>query len=376
LGGNVTILLGKGDGTFSAGAILPVMPSPGKALTAGDFNRDGKIDLAVAETNYVAVLLGNGDGTFGTEFTYAASEVLLALDVNGDHVLDLLTGSGVMLGNGDGSFQPAIPVNLGGQPVAGDFHRNGKVDLVAGDAILRNVSAAPSTLSVVSSASLQIGPLAPESLATAYGVNLASTTEASQTLPLVLGETSVSVKDSSGTVRAAPLLYVSPHQVNFLVPAGTSIGPANVTVMNGSVAQMTRALIVEVAPGLFVLNDDGLAAAYAISVSPDGQQTIQNLFTVQNGSLIASPIDLGPKGELVYLVLLGSGFRNASAAQTTVSIGGANAQIVDLGPQPGTDGVDQVKVLVPRDAVNHRGNVQVELDVLGAAANLVTVNIK
>jgi len=65
--------------------------------------------------------------------------------------------------------------------------------------------------------------------------------------------------------------------VNFLVPAGTTIGPATVTVMNGNAAQTARALIVEVAPGLFELNDDDLVAAYPISVSPDGQQTIQNV---------------------------------------------------------------------------------------------------
>jgi len=96
----------------------------------------------------------------------------------------------------------------------------------------------------------------------------------------------------------------------------------------------------------------------------------------RNGNVIATPIDLGPTGEVVYLVLLGTGFRNASVAQATVNIGGASAQVVDLGPQPGIDGVDQVKVLVPRDAVNHHGNVQVDLNVQGAAANSVTINIK
>ncbi len=97
---------------------------------------------------------------------------------------------------------------------------------------------------------------------------------------------------------------------------------------------------------------------------------------MQNGSLIASPIDLGPKGDVVYLVLLGTGIRNASAAQATVYIGGVPAEIVDFGPVPGIDGLDEVKVLMPRDEVNHRGNVQVQLNVLGAWPNLVTFNIK
>ena len=90
----------------------------------------------MAETDYVAVLLGNGDGTVGTAVTYAASEVLLAVDVNGDNVLDLVTASGVMLGNGDGSFQPEIPISIGGQALAGDFNHHGKVDLLTGDVML------------------------------------------------------------------------------------------------------------------------------------------------------------------------------------------------------------------------------------------------
>jgi uncharacterized protein (TIGR03437 family) len=393
---DVTILLGKGDGTFVTGVVLPVAPNAaglGNLLAAADFNRDGKIDLAVAQTDYIAVLPGHGDGTFGTAMTYAVTPSfpnLLAVDLNGDNIPDLVAApgqaglsvgtSGVMLGNGDGSFQPEIPVAIGGQPVAGDFNRDGKTDLAVltplGVATLLNVSTTQSTFAVVSAASLQVGPLAPESLATAWGVNLAGTTGASETLPPALGGTSVSVKDSKGTVRAAPLLYVSPHQVNFLVPAGTSTGLATVTVMNGTVALTGHALIASVAPGLFELNDDDLAAAYTISVSPGGQQTIQNVFTVRNGSPIASPIDLGPAGEVVYLVLLGTGIRNASVAQATVSIGGASAQIVGLGPAPGIDGLDQVKVLMPKDQVNLHGNVQVDLNVQGAAANPVTIDIQ
>ena len=254
--GPVTILLGNGDGTLSTGAVLPVIANfPGKLLTAADFNKDGKIDLAVAAADYSAVLLGNGDGTFGTPMTYNVPDMVLAADVNGDGTLDLVTGSGVMLGNGDGSFQPAISVNVGGQSVSGgflipgDFNHDGKVDFLFGDAVALNISTPPlPRLSSVSAATLQDGPLSPESLATAWGANLAGTTEASQTLVPVLGGASVSVKDSTGTVRAASLLYASPHQVNFLLPAGTSTGPATVTVTNGSTNQTANVVIAQVAP--------------------------------------------------------------------------------------------------------------------------------
>jgi len=381
-GSNVTILLGQGDGTFSTGAVLPLTPdfaqgTAGRLLTAADFNNDGKIDLAVAESDYIAVLLGHGDGTFSAPMTYEAQILVSAFDVNGDHILDLITGSGVMLGNGDGSFQPPIPVNIdtANFGVEGDFNHSGTAEFLAGDAIIQDIATAQSSLSVVSAATLAVGPLAPESLATAWGVNLANTTEASQTLTPSLAGTTVSVKDSTGTVRAAPLLYASPHQVNFFVPAGTSTGPATVTVMNGMAAQTASVFIAQVAPALFILNENALAAAYAIIVSPDGTQTIENAFTVQNGNLVASPIAMGSSGQQLYLVLFGTGMHNANASQITVGNPTPdNWQVVDF--EPGADGVDQIKVLVPTGSFAHVPNVPIAVIVQGADSNTVYLSFQ
>ncbi len=74
--------------------------------------------------------------------------------------------------------------------------------------------------------------LAPDSLAAAYGSGLAPTTASATALPLplaLLGE-SVTVTDSAGVSRTAPLLYVSPTQINYQVPTGTAAGTATVTV--------------------------------------------------------------------------------------------------------------------------------------------------
>jgi hypothetical protein len=118
----VSIYLGNGDGTFHAGA-KPSTGSGPLAIVAGDFNGDGKLDLAVANSdNTVTVLLGNGDGSF----TAAASATLdgagpasmAVADFNGDGRADLAVSSGtgsssnpmtltVLLGNGDGSFNSA-----------------------------------------------------------------------------------------------------------------------------------------------------------------------------------------------------------------------------------------------------------------------------
>jgi hypothetical protein len=150
--GSVSILLGKGDGTFQAHLDFATGPAP-VAIAAGDFNGDGRPDLAV--TNHVnpidsnspgtfSILLGNGDGTFQTHIDHAAGSgvgTLVAADFNKDGKLDVVisntptaTNSAVllMLGNGDGTFQGPTVLSISGAPVAfatGDFNRDGNADL-------------------------------------------------------------------------------------------------------------------------------------------------------------------------------------------------------------------------------------------------------
>jgi len=145
-GGNgLTILLGNGDGTFSAVPNSAPNTVLGQYLLTGDFNGDGKLDLVTADQNsQTVVLLNNGDGTF-TEATPPSltglGSAYLAGDFNGDGKLDLIVetatnqgnGAVVLLGNGDGTFTtgPTLEstfylANL----VSGDFNGDGKLDLV------------------------------------------------------------------------------------------------------------------------------------------------------------------------------------------------------------------------------------------------------
>ena len=146
----VSILLGHGDGTFSPATSLTV-PNQSLALTEGDFNGDGKMDLAVVydsssfpPVSYVFVLVGKGDGTFTTGPTSTVANFgtaqLAVADFNGDGKLDLALDAGypfngyaIALGNGDGSFVSAITVDQssGGPAAIGDFNDDGRLDFAS-----------------------------------------------------------------------------------------------------------------------------------------------------------------------------------------------------------------------------------------------------
>jgi hypothetical protein len=92
--GTVTVLLGKGDGTFAPTAVSPVPGSNPCSVAVADFNGDGKADLVIANagSNTLTVLLGNGDGTFAAPLSPAAGTdpLFVALgDFNGDGIPDL-----------------------------------------------------------------------------------------------------------------------------------------------------------------------------------------------------------------------------------------------------------------------------------------------
>jgi hypothetical protein len=106
-------------------------------VVVGDFNGDGKLDLAVANGNTVSVLLGNGDGSFQDPRNFSAvGGSLIVADFNGDGHLDIaVLGSGVrvLLGNGDGSFQTThlsyIPGSFPSSVAVGDFNGDGRLDV-------------------------------------------------------------------------------------------------------------------------------------------------------------------------------------------------------------------------------------------------------
>lgn len=221
---------------------------------------------------------------------------------------------------------------------------------------------------VVSAASY-VGPgVAAESIATAFGDQLSPATGEAAALPLPtsLAGFTLTITDGRGIERPAPLFYISPAQVNFLLPAGVAPGQARVAIFNGPVLRSTARIQVEsVSPALFTrdASGKGLAAATAVRVGADGSAT----------PLDAAALDFGGADDTVYLTLYGTGIRNRTAlSAVSATIGGLNARVDFAGAQGQFVGLDQVNVVVPREVAG-RGAVEVILTVGSRAANPVQV---
>jgi len=134
--GAVNVYLGDGKGNFPNRVAYSV-EFGGDAVAAADVNGDGKIDLV---TDGISVLLGNGDGTFrkGASVASGGSASVNIGDFNGDGKLDVAAGLSVLLGNGNGTFQkPLTFAGMGsGYPISmGAFVANGQLDLLGIDAL-------------------------------------------------------------------------------------------------------------------------------------------------------------------------------------------------------------------------------------------------
>src|SRR5262249_28873301 len=150
----VSVLLGKGDGTFKPHVDYATGTGGGNgAVAVADFNRDGRADLAVAGrfgSGIAGILQGNGGGTFLAPVSFEPAGLfgrsLAVGDFNGDGKIDLVvtfanfgngTASGVSVlpGNGDASFSAGRTLSTGsagchaGSPILADFNGDGRLDL-------------------------------------------------------------------------------------------------------------------------------------------------------------------------------------------------------------------------------------------------------
>jgi FG-GAP-like repeat/FG-GAP repeat len=151
--GNVAILFGNGDGTLQS----PVYFGVGfvEGLITGDFNGDGKLDLAVSAntsilfhpSKFLGVLLGNTNGTLTTANPRPPFFPAAVGDVDGDGKLDLISSTSIALGKGDGTFQTAIALSLPGISAAADFNGDGLSDAIlldpSHDAVIVTLNTTP-----------------------------------------------------------------------------------------------------------------------------------------------------------------------------------------------------------------------------------------
>ncbi len=144
---NVSVLLGNGDGTFRNQALFPVSTgaSPRRGLGVGDFNGDGRLDLAIPQvtSNDVTILFGAGDGSFSAPLPFAVGlgpVAFVADDFSGDGRPDVASVNpttdtvAVALGVGDATLQPPVFFAVGAAPAAvvqADFNGDGRPDLAA-----------------------------------------------------------------------------------------------------------------------------------------------------------------------------------------------------------------------------------------------------
>jgi uncharacterized protein (TIGR03437 family) len=226
--------------------------------------------------------------------------------------------------------------------------------------------------------------LAPNSIASIYGINLASSTQnaSSQPLPMQLGGATVTVTDSAGNQRQAGLIYASSTQINFVVPDGLANGNATITVTNGSTTTTATAPIQAVTPTLFSANSSGTGVAAATGVkvqaaNPNLQAPV-TVFQCGNSGCSSVPVALGVDTP-IYLSFYATGIRNSTLAppysNVTLSINNKPMPIQYAGPAPGFAGLDQINVLLDL-SLRGAGEVPVTLTVDGQTSNTVTVNIQ
>jgi len=295
-------------------------PNP-SFLAAADLNRDGKLDLAVANT--------------------------------GSNTISILSGIG------DGTFLAAVSLQVGNRPAwitVSDFNGDGKPDLAVANSLsntvsaLLNLTADKSTISVhsvVSAASFLAGPVAPGEAVTIFGSNLGPDQPLGFTgfgrVGTMLGQTRVLFDGVP-----APLLYARANQLNTVTPYAIA-GHKNTRVVvecNGQVSEALTILVTESASGLFTADTSG-----------QGQGVILN-----EDQSVNSAFNPAVRGSIVELYGTGAGQTNPAGVDgqvirdilpkpvlpVSVSIGGKSAQVLNVSAAPGVvAGVIRIDVRLP-----------------------------
>ena len=221
---------------------------------------------------------------------------------------------------------------------------------------------------IVNAASFQPGTLAPDSLATILGVDLGGRDS----------DVSVSLRDSLGVEHSLQLLYGGPGQLNCVLPRGSAMGDATLTVHRAGWPDAEAAQsMAAVSPGLFTLNASGLAAASLVRGKAGQQTSWESVFEVDDtGIVVARPIAFAADDEVLTLVLYCTGVRGRTTQErVAVQLGDISLAVSYAGPQVQYPGLDQINVTVPRSLAG-AGVVSVRVDVNGSASNVASLTFR
>lgn len=274
-----------------------------------------------------------------------------------------------------GVDNPDVTITAG-QPLVAAIPAAGVITIYA-----KSVSCAP--LANVSAASYRYEELAVESIAAVFGKDLAGQAVFAKDARLAssMDGTALRITDSRGSIKDAPLFFVSPYQINYQVPPDVSPGPAVVSVIrDAKPVALSSVMIKQVAPGLFSADGSGggLPAAVALRVKADNSQSYEPIlrFDTEQNKYVPIPIDLGAETDQVFLVLFGTGIRRRSALSAIkVMVGDIEAPVANAEAVASFAGLDQVALRLPRSLAG-LGEAGVQLRVDGKAANRVNVYIK
>lgn len=239
-------------------------------------------------------------------------------------------------------------------------------------------------VTTVSAASFVGSPatIAKNSIVAAFGTQLATGVQSasSQPLPTTLLTTAVTV---NGT--PAPLFFVSPGQINYLIPPNAADGDAQVvitmTAANGDqIVSRGQVKIASVAPAIFTAGANGSGAPAAVTgrVNAGGQFVFDPTppfepDPLHPGQFRPAPIDVGSASQPAFLILFCTGSLNAPAGSVKAVIGGVEVPVTPVAA-PGFTGLDQINLQLP---VSLKGQGIVDLSIVanGISSNPVQVNL-
>jgi len=255
IGGSIATYIGNGDGTFKPGTTITIGPVTGGSTTSlvlGDFNGDGKLDIAAPEygsPSTIAIEIGNGDGTFhaaaSSPFPAQSWVSQIAVgDFNGDGIADLLLGAqsdvqslSIFLGKGNGTF---VETSYGSasslrcaMPALGDFNNDGFTDLATVSYAANAASVFLFQSTVATATVTGIAPTGPGThlVATSYLGNANYSASVSGTTPLSVQVAVPVLSPAPGTYTSAQKIVITDATpkaaIFYQLDGGTSTPPTN-----------------------------------------------------------------------------------------------------------------------------------------------------